>query len=285
LDFGLLLLIIFFILLPLLERLLGRGQQQQQQQGQRRPGQPVPGPQQQRVPPHQREEEEVPFRSVPAQHRDEDEAAGMLPDDLWEILTGERRQRPQAPPPPPQPAEIDTSLERPAPAAPPPRPVHQRPEMAHRAEVRRQRAERERAQREAWERRRTREPVPPRERSLPPVTVRDRTPRERDRERLRPGEPPPGEADRYVRPVPVRQEPVVVSYDADIPGDEERRRRIHEGLERAATPAARAARAGAGPRIIELHDPTELQRAIIMAEVLGRPKGLDAGGGWGGGWW
>jgi hypothetical protein len=272
LDFGLL-LIILFIVAPLLERLLKAGQQPPEPPpqgglpGQRRPGQPLPGQQPRRIPP-MADEEEISFRDVPAGHgREEESAEGMLPDDLWEILTGEKR--PQRPPPPePQPAE---SAPAEVPRAQVPPPVRTPSEVARRAEALRQRVERERARREELERRRTRQPEPSRERSLPSVEMRDRSPRERER---RPAAPPPSAADRHVRPVHVRTAPVVVSYDIDIPGDDERHAQFHERLDRDAA-AARKAAAVVGPRVFDFDDPTDLRRAIIMAEVLGKPKGLE----------
>jgi hypothetical protein len=280
LDFGLL-IIILFILAPLLEKLLARGRQAPGQPppmppGQRRPGEPrMP---QQRLPaPH---DEETPFRSVPAAHREEDEsAASVLPDDLWEILTGERRppaQRPAEPARPAPPALPTGSAERrpridephPPIDRPAPPPLEQRPLPSQRTPVLRQ------------ERDRT-----PRSRERP-VEVRSRTPRERDPERLRPGRPASA-ADAYVRPehvraerpVHVRPERVVTSYDDLIPGDEERHTRFHERLDSsaalaAATAAARAA-AAAGSQEYRFGDAADLRRAIVMAEILGRPKGLE----------
>jgi hypothetical protein len=41
------------------------------------------------------------------------DASEMVPDDLWEILTGERRQRPQPPEPAPEPEEVRVEVEEP----------------------------------------------------------------------------------------------------------------------------------------------------------------------------
>jgi hypothetical protein len=278
LDFGLLLLILF-ILAPLLERLLGMGRGQQPPQGpggpqgprpgQRTPGEPMPGQGQRRMPqPRDAEEEELPFRSVPAGHRnEEDPAAGMLPDDLWEILTGEKRPPRQAPPQQGQEAAPQPVLqrqERPDPVRPVPPPVDRRPDLAQRNEARRAEEQRRRDQRDR-EGTRGRPAAPPRERSLPPVEVRDRSPRER--ERLRPAGPPPGPADRHVRPMPVRAQPVLVSYDADLTGDEVRPLR---------SPARDdAATVAPSPRVQLFGNVADLRKAIIAAEVLGRPRGLD----------
>ena len=101
-----LLLIIIFIVAPLIERLLkaGKGTQQppEPRPQQRIPPQqrvPQPRPQQQTLPQHRREE---------SAGRDDDAAADMLPDDLWEILTGERRTpRGPAPTPRAEPQDVD----------------------------------------------------------------------------------------------------------------------------------------------------------------------------------
>jgi hypothetical protein len=281
LDFGLL-LIILFIVAPLLERLLKAGQQPPEQGGPqvpRRPGQPLPRQQPRRMPTADGEEE-LPFRSVPAGHeRDEEAAAGMLPDDLWEILTGEKRPQPprEAPAEPPRPA--------PAPTAQVPPPLQREPDVAQRREIarleqkRREEEERVAELRRGDQRRaerqherdtmRNRPAAAPRDRTLPTVNVRDRNLRERPRS----AGPPPGAADRYVRPVPVRTAPIVVSYDQNILGDEERHDQFHARLDRDA--AAAAAARQPDPRVFDFDDPTKLRRAIVMAEVLGRPKGLD----------
>lgn len=88
------LLIIVFIVAPLIERLLKAGKGAQQ---------PPDQPPQQRMP---QQRPPQPFPNREAQRRQEsgtataedDAAAAMLPDDLWEILTGERRpaQLPEA---------------------------------------------------------------------------------------------------------------------------------------------------------------------------------------------
>ena len=92
-----LLLIIVFIVAPLIERLLkaGKGAQQPPEQ---RPGQRIPP--QQRVP-EPRPQPRLPQHRQESAGRSEDAAAEMLPDDLWEILTGEKRT-PRAPAPAPE---------------------------------------------------------------------------------------------------------------------------------------------------------------------------------------
>jgi hypothetical protein len=277
LDFGLLLLIVF-ILAPLLEKLLGGRGQQPPEQGPpgRKPGQPLPG---QRLPGQQpppmprgeREIEEVPFRSVPAGHTEEDEAAaGMLPDDLWEILTGEKR--PPARSGPRQDAEAAPPVPVPAPPPRQPDAAQRRDEQfrleqqrdAQRREEQRRAAERER------ERIRNRPAGAPRDRRPSPVEVRGRTVRETEPVR-RPAGPPPGDADRLVRPVPVRAAPAVASYRTAADG-EARHARFQARLEQDAADAAAAA---PPPRVELFADVESLRRAIIVSEVLGRPRGLE----------
>ncbi|HSJ24909.1 MAG TPA: hypothetical protein VK929_09595 [Longimicrobiales bacterium] len=279
-DFGLLLIIVF-ILAPLLERLLGlgRGQQQPPQQGprpgQRRPGQPGT-PQPQRRAPAPIDDEEVPFRSVPAGHdsTSDDAAAGMLPDDLWEILTGEKRPTTRggkepvdaAPPPPVTPV--------PAPRGPD---AAQRRDQKFRLEQQRdaeRRAEAQRAAERERERIRNRPAGAPRERRPQPAEMRTPVPPQASRQR-RPAGPPPSDADRLVRKVPVRAARVAISQDEIILGAEERHDRFHERIDREAAEAAEAAAAAAAPQVELFEDRQALRRAIIVSEVLGRPRGLD----------
>jgi hypothetical protein len=92
----LIILFIVFFVLPLLEKAMKRGQ-----------GPPPPPAQRPQRPPTQEEEwhelhdhEELPpaRRGAPTATDDDDgPAAEMIPDDLWEILTGERRGGPPEP--------------------------------------------------------------------------------------------------------------------------------------------------------------------------------------------
>src|SRR5688572_8741236 len=101
-DFiGAILVFIVFVLGPVIE--------QMRKKGQRRPPGPPP-PQQRRPLPRPPESSRIPesAREVPArvlptepvEARGPQSAAEMLPDDLWEILTGQPKPRPQAPRPP-----------------------------------------------------------------------------------------------------------------------------------------------------------------------------------------
>ena len=147
---------------------------------------------------------------------DSSPASDMIPDDLWEILTGERRHRP--------PVIVEE----------PPRPV--RPEGAW------QEVEPE------W--------LPADEGSA-------------DEEALVPAERPTAEAGS----LEVR-EPVILSLEELPPPPEERRARFRARLE--AERAARQHVRPRGPRLpLSLSGRAALQRAVILREVLGPPKGLE----------
>jgi hypothetical protein len=252
LDIGILLLIVF-ILAPLLEKLLAVGRPKAPPQE----GPPQQAPRQPRQQRQPRELEERPFRTIPSADADADEqsAAAMLPDDLWEILTGEKR--PQRLPRTPDPVAAETL---PAEAAPrevsPPRRPDPRPDREAR------RAERPAPQRRA--------PTPPRERRLPEVTMR-RDPAEGRMRAATPRDRSP--PDDYVREIPVRDVPVVVPYDEPSTDARVRRAAFHDRrgpLSEAAVVQRGPGRSKSAPKNIE-----ELRRAIIMNEVLGRPRGLE----------
>jgi hypothetical protein len=95
------LFILFFIMIPVLEG-LRKGRQRRDS-----PDIEAPGRAQQRPP--------VPAPGLPRypqQPADEpDEAAEMIPDDLWEILTGERRERTPASGTPPEEVAVEVDVE------------------------------------------------------------------------------------------------------------------------------------------------------------------------------
>lgn len=233
-DFGILILIIF-ILAPLLEKLLKAG----------KPQEPPPG--QQRGPlPQQRGQPRAQTRTAEG----DESAATVLPDDLWEILTGERRQPRQEPDAPQPPARLPE-------AAPP-----GREEPLRRLPGRPQ-------QRPA-----TAGPAG-RERGLPPVELRRTrpSPESLPQRRAPSSGPPPSAADRLVRRAPSREAPAIVSSEVPIEDPELRRARFQERLAAMSTPEL-----GGGPRGIHKHafaSEEELRRAIIVSEILGRPKGLE----------
>lgn len=92
------LFIVLFILVPIIEQVKKRGDKGKEAPGPRAPGRDVP-------------EREVPHRDVPgpqptktrpgevgrgSTQRESEQAADMVPDDLWAILTGEERPRDRA---------------------------------------------------------------------------------------------------------------------------------------------------------------------------------------------
>lgn len=96
-DAGLLLFLFIFFVLPLIQRALGGAKQtppQGRPEGQRRPGVPPERPEGRARLPEE-------SRTVPAGRTDagasarteSERAADLVPDDLWEILTGERQSR------------------------------------------------------------------------------------------------------------------------------------------------------------------------------------------------
>jgi hypothetical protein len=251
-DFGILLLILF-ILAPLLEKLLraGRPQPPPQEQQQQRPGQP--GPQ---------------ARPQPRTEVEEESAAGMLPDDLWEILTGERRPTArQAPREPDLTYDEPVRTQPPAPApAPPPRRAEARLPAQSRPMPDRSRGASERQRRlPRVEQRRLPEID---DRRLPEVEIRRPGPTVRQRS----AGPPPSAADELVRRPTVHRAPAVVSLETPIEDGETRRARFHERLAataqpRTGIPVPQSAWAFASA--------DEVRRAIVMAEILGPPKGLE----------
>lgn len=279
-----LLFIIIFILAPIIERLLKAGRQ-------RPPGEDTP---QERRPPRRMPEqrrplpwEEEPRPRGPMGTEEEEEgvsAAEMLPDDLWEILTGEKRQRPAPEPPRTQPPvetpapyrEREVEARREPADLPPPVPRTSRAEPP--------------APPQPAGARRTRERVDLRERRLPPVEIRRQpTPEERRptvRMRRRPGQFPPQEripAERRRHPVPTGDEitaeaiadaPEIVSLEDLTIDADERHTRFHDRLARLEGPAVVQRRA-MHELAVRFRDRGEIRRAFVMSEVLGPPRAMN----------
>jgi hypothetical protein len=168
------------------------------------------------------------------------DASDMIPDDLWEILTGERRQRPAQGPPVPAPeaglpygsgheeqeepgwySYEDEPEVSPAPAA-----GSDRWHTGHSAEGRRVESAREDHERGVHS------------------------------------------ADR----APVHEAPPLHVFDvASVPTDRARHAAFHRRFDevKSEPPARRP------ERLFHLRSRDELRRAIIMKEILGRPKGLE----------
>jgi hypothetical protein len=222
------LLIIVFIVAPLIERLLRAGKQNQQppppqQRLPQRPGQRLP---RERFPEEWEQDEPEQPEPQPVRHRAEtrdDAAAEMLPDDLWEILTGERRtpqrpapQRAQDPVP-----EEGISLEE-----------GYSLEEGGSLEV----------QPGEWM-------------SAPPEQV----------EVVLPPEP-------YIRPNPLRPVAKVVSLEELDFDYEQRHDEFHDKLDGLGSPASVRRRV---PNPYRFRNDEDLRRSIVMAEILGTPRGLE----------
>jgi hypothetical protein len=221
-------LIFIFFVLPVLERVL-KGKKK-----------PPPGT----SPPRERPEARpVPERrplpepraewEQPEPVEQESTADELIPDDLWAILTGERRPEPPptrpAPPPPQRPA--------PAPRRAPPPPLARKPQ-----------------------------PTAARK-----VDEFDRVQRRTEAVRYRESE---AELDALLRSRRRIDEPapMVVSLEGEPLPEGPRHDRFHDRLDKLTAPPTGYRKATVLP---SLRDPMELRRAIILKEVLGKPKGLQ----------
>jgi len=175
----------------------------------------------------------VPVRDEVPPDATEDAAAAMIPDDLWEILTGRPKPQSSRPQPAPLPAphyeveyeEADADEELATYDVVP-------DEIAEYDRRRRlQEAQRERARHELTERRR----------------------RERDLHT----------ADKA---------PIVYSLERPLPAAAQRHAEFHAKVDVPAAAQQTARRRSARERLFGGDD---LKRAIILQEVLGRPKGLE----------
>jgi hypothetical protein len=106
--------------------------------------------------------------------------------------------------------------------------------------------------------------------------MRDRTPRERDPDRLRPGAT---DADlRELAPAaPVRADRIAaLAQDDEIRLAEDRQRKFRKRMDsdRAAATAAATA-AAAETSVYRFNGVADLRRAVVMAEILGPPKSLE----------
>jgi hypothetical protein len=277
------LFIIIFLLAPLVERLLKARRQQQSGDDEPvrgRPGQrPLP-----RERPSRPWEESGAEPQVRAPAGEEISAAEMLPDDLWEILTGEKRQRPAPEPPRPEPPlperEREESVARrqePV-VAPAPRPIENLPRRPEPA-----------TSTTAAGRRRAREQGSQRERRLPPVETRRLPPVEERRlppvRMRRPAEHGPADAragHRRGRQSAASAEPIEAAAIRNAPDvfsveeldSEQRHSRFHDRLSRLDGPAV-VQRGALHELAVRFNDRGELRRALVMSEVLGPPRALD----------
>jgi hypothetical protein len=207
-----LLMFLIFVLAPIIEGLKRRNKKQQ-----------PPRPPQRRVPapPTQRQQRSR-TEEVTSRPRVDENASTMVPDDLWEILTGQRRPTATIPTPPP-PVEKKTSWD-----------------VGYDSEL----EEDEEAEEENV--------------VLEDVNVETRRARVEAQS---------------LETITRHPEPVIISLEDNVPTSAARHAAFHQ---RAATaPVAVVITPARRKRLFDLNNRSELQRAILMHEILGKPKGLE----------
>ena len=223
-------LIFIFFVLPVLERVL-KGKKKPP------PGTGPPGPRPPTRPAPQRRPLPMPEPRAeweqPEPVEEESTADELIPDDLWAILTGERRPSPS---PPPRPAPPPQQRPAPAPRRAPPAPLARTPE-----------------------------PTAARK-----VDEFDRVQRRTEAVRYRESEAELDALLRSRRRID-EQAPVVVSLETEPLAEAPRHDRFHDRLDKLSAPPTGYRKATVLP---SLRDPMELRRAIVLKEVLGKPKGL-----------
>lgn len=228
-------LVVLFLLAPFLEKLLKAGRQA---------GQPPQPPQQRRTRPAERQrlpDGRTTTTSQPAEAQEARDASDLLPAELWEILTGQKRQERQPQPESQERPELEAER-RPAPVK-----TGRKTMAERRAEVERKRAQRMAAKRgEAA--------------SDEDTAVADLM-RRRDREQA-------------IRRSYDHTAPKIVSLETEPASEQVRHAAFHEKLDR--LPRAPRRRQTATRSLdLDIADTASLQRAMLIQEVLGRPKGLD----------
>lgn len=209
-----LLLFLIFILAPLIEQLRKKGQ---------RPPPPPPTRRPLPQPPQRSETEEVSSKRA-------EPASTMIPDELWQILTGEQRvpELPQPQPPQPQP-------QQPTPAKP------------------------------SWD-----------VSYVPPEAAEDEETRVAQTlnaqiERMRREELALQQSRRRPAAISLEQAPVIVSLEKEPLPQEPRHTAFHDKMVKQQQPAAARRRKS----YLALDSRAELQRAFVLQEVLGKPRGLE----------
>jgi hypothetical protein len=220
------LFILFFILIPVMEG-IRKSRQRRDSEDIKLPDQASPRPTRQPEPTVRRERYGAPAdRPPPPRSRPDPqpaEASDMIPDDLWEILTGERRERPQ-------PAED--------------RPEPEEPWMAEPDERWKEEP--------LWER----EPEPSMEERFEPRPWMDSPEAMRDEELPKTVEVPV--------PAPVDDRPLLAPRPPRAP-----RVSLREVVE-----APRVQRRKS-PLMRSLQSQDGLRQAVLLKEILGRPKGFE----------
>lgn len=191
-----LLMFIIFILAPIIEGLRGKNKNQQKPPTSRR----MPPPRPARPLPQAR-----PTRPLP-ELRKEESAATMVPDDLWEVITGQKRL--------PEPVSYDQDLEE--------------DEEESRAEV------------------------------LPTEDVNVETRRTRVEAQS-------------LETIGRHEVPIVISLEENLPSAAQRHAAFHQKI---AAPVPIVERPAAH-KMLGLTSHSEIRRAVLLKEVLGKPKGLE----------
>lgn len=216
-DFFEVLIVLAFILIPLLD-----GVFRQRRAGNGEGGKPVPAPRQQQERERAEARERVGAGAGAGAPTDES-ASDMIPADLWEILTGERRTGPAAPP-----APWETPEEAPGEIL--------EEEAAYRTEA-------ESAE-DAW------------------ISA--------------PWESPEREPEPEMAPEPVSLEyvgPEAISLETPPPPPEVRHLRFHQKYDEPAF-ALREPVPSVASELRQGLEGAGLRRSILLAEILGPPKGL-----------
>lgn len=205
-------LLLVFVLGPILEQMKKKEQEKKRQQ---------------RLPPE-------PPVALPRSATEEisskprDSAAGMVPDDLWAVLTGEQRPAPQVPEPLPAPAK-----QRPWDVVyiPPEETDNEEDLGTEDVNVEVRRSSRDAVQREHAARHRPVEAI-----SLEVTT------------------------------------PHIVSLETPLPSASARHTAFHQRVDKMVTPVAAAP---SRKSVLGVATRSELKRAFVLQEILGKPRGLE----------
>jgi hypothetical protein len=205
-----LLMFLIFVLAPIIEGLKRKNKQ------------PPPPPQQRRMPPPSPPPQRSRTEEVSTRPRAEDNASTMVPDDLWEILTGQKRVPTPAPPTPAPQAETKPEWQ-----------VLYEPELEEDEEGAEERV------------------------ALEDVNVETRRARVEARS---------------LETISRHPEPVIISLEDNVPSTAQRHAAFHQRI------TEKPPEVQVAPRrkpLLNLNDRSELQRAFLLQEVFGKPKGLQ----------
>ena len=206
-------LFLIFVLGPIIEGLKRKNKQ------------PPPPPTPRRMPPQPTEQQRSRTEEVSPRPRTEENASTMVPDDLWEILTGQKRM--PLPPTAPAPAPAPTTAKKPD------RPVVFDAELEEDEEL-------------------AQESV-----ALEDVNVEAR--------RMR------VEA-QSLETISRHPAPVIVSLEENLPSTAARHAAFHQRIMAASPEVVVVYRR---KPLVDLTNRSELQRAFLLTEILGKPKALE----------